>query len=575
MANASFLARATAVITLLLGPPLGPSPLEAQRAATAARPRSTGDAATARVDALFARWNRAGSPGCSVGISRNGTPIYEKGFGTASIELGVPITPASVLHVASVSKQFTAASILLLAKAGKLSIDDEVRRYVPEWQGPSVTIRQLLTHTAGLRDAFLLIELAALDGSTSMSDRLVALLARQRGLNAPPGSEYAYNNGGYDLLAEIDKRVSGRSLRAFTDAELFEPLGMRHTHVHDDQSVIVPNLATGYIRRGDDWRLARAPGGVVGTAGLMTTTDDLLRWADNLRTGRVGGAALVAAMQQPTTLTTGQISDYGFGLQVGRHRGLRTISHSGGDQGASAYLVRYPDQGLAIAVLCNTDEINSTALAEQIAEIHLGGAMTVQPTAAHAPAPARIETSQLSAYEGLYRDANNEALLRIFVRDGTLRGSAGADIDEGWPTTPVGPDRFTIPGTGITLAFAPSGEGGQTLRVSGEREAPSLLQRLMPFTPAPDSLPAFAGDYVCDELDTTYAIASTAVGLTVRIPGRAPIALKAIDPGGFAGPLVGVLRFTRDAGGQVSGFTLNASAARGVRCVRAASSRPR
>jgi CubicO group peptidase (beta-lactamase class C family) len=562
--------RSLPLLALALALILEGSPLDGQRAA-AATVDVAADAA-ARVDALFAPWNSVGSPGCSVGISRNGATIYEKGFGAASIESRVPISPASVFHVASISKMFTAASIMLLARSGKLSIDDDVRRYIPEWQGPSVTVRQVLSHTAGLRDAFLLIELAALDSVQSQSDRLVSLLARQRGLNTPPGSEFSYNNGGYVLLAEIVKRVSGQPLRAFADAELFAPLAMSHTHFHDDPSMIVPNVATGYTRLGQELRLARPLSGVVGNAGLFTTTGDLLRWGNNLADGRVGGTAVVGAMQQAATLTTGKTSDYGLGLWVGRYRGLRTISHGGGDPGVSAYFVRYPDQGLAIAVLCNIDDIDSNALSQRIAEIYLGSVMGAVPPATAAPpptSPTPPTPRQLAAYAGLYRDPTNEALVRIFVHDGQLRGSGGAGIDEGWPTTAIGPDRFTIPGTGISLSFEPSRDVGITLRVGGEREG--VLERLAPFVPVPDSLAAFAGDYVGAELDSTYSITSNSGGLTLRIPGRQPLALQPIDPDGFAGPLVGVLRFTRNSDHLITGFTLHASGANGLRFLSAAS----
>ena len=253
----------------------------------------------ARVDRLFARWQTSDSPGCSVGVSRGGATVLERGYGRASLELGVPITPESVFHVASVTKQFTAMSVLLLARDGRLSIDDDVRRHLPEWAGPSgVTIRHLLTHTGGLRDAFLLIEMAAPETSRSMHDQLVGLLARQRGLSEEPGRRYAYNNGGYVLLAEIVKRVSGQSLRAFADARIFRPLGMRQSHLHDDVAEVVPKLATGYTRGGDGaLRVAPQPGGIVGNAGLFTTVGDLLRWQRNFTAPRVGDAALIASME--------------------------------------------------------------------------------------------------------------------------------------------------------------------------------------------------------------------------------------------------------------------------------------
>lgn len=520
----------------------------------------------AAVDRLFAPWQRHDSPGCAVGVSRGGSTVLERGYGMANLELGVPIAPASVFHVASVTKQFTAMSIMLLAQDGRLSIDDDVRRHLPEWAGPpGVTIRHLLTHTSGIHDAFLLIEMAAPDTSRPRHDQLVGLLARQRGLSEPPGRRYVYNNGGYVLLGEIVARASGRSLRAFADERIFQPLGMRQTHLHDDPDGLVPLQATGYTRGGDGGlRVARRPDGVVGNGGLFTSVGDLLRWEHNFVEPRVGSAALLASMTVPPALPDGATTVYGFGLQHDRHDGHHAIGHSGGDPGASAYVVRYPDDDLAVAVLCNSDEIDSTGLVHQIANAYLGAPAADAAAPASEPEPPPLQPAQLTANEGLYRDPTDEALLRIFVRDGTLRGSPGAGADGGWPIVPLGGDRFRIPGTDIVLEFGAGANGGRSLRISGERPVPSVLERVAPLTLSATQLAAYAGDYRSGELATTYALRVRAGGLVADVPGRASIALQPIVRDTFAGSLVGAIAFARDRAGRVTGFTVQAYAARGV-----------
>lgn len=323
-------------------------------------------------------------------------------------------------------------------------------------------------------------------------------------------------------MAEIVKRVSGQSLRAFADAHIFKPLGMTNTHFHDDQTMIVRKLASGYSRNERNFHLARAPGGVVGNAGLFTTAGDMLLWERNLATGRVGGEALVASMQQPTPLTNGQTSQYGFGLMMGGHRGLRTVSHGGGDPGASAFVVRYADQELAIAVLCNLDEIDSISLSQQITEIYLADAMIAAPTTNTVPPPGvTLAASQLAEREGFYRAPSTESLLRMFVRDGKLMGSPGAGADGGWPTTPLDPHRFTIPGTTITLEFEPAKTGiARTLRVIGERPSPIVFERLAAFSPPAGTAASLAGGYAGAELDVTYTIKAHEAGLSLQIPGR-------------------------------------------------------
>jgi CubicO group peptidase (beta-lactamase class C family) len=220
-----------------------------QNAATNNSP--TARSIAARVDKLFAQWSSTDSPGCSLGVSRNGVTVYERGYGMANLELKVPITPLTAFHVASVSKQFAAMSILLLAQHGQLSLDDEVRKYIPELPdyGTRLTIRHLLTHTSGLREGFTLLGLAApREDGVDPNDAVVNMLVRQGALNFTPGSDYQYNNGGYTMLGSIVKRVSGQSLRPFADANIFKPLGMAHTHFHDDPTMIVPNRASGYHR---------------------------------------------------------------------------------------------------------------------------------------------------------------------------------------------------------------------------------------------------------------------------------------------------------------------------------------
>jgi CubicO group peptidase (beta-lactamase class C family) len=200
--------------------------------------RSRPDPASAKVDRLFAEWNRTDAPGCAVGISRNGTIVYEHGYGMANLESGVPITPDTVFALASISKSFTAMSVLLAAKQGKLSLDDDVQKYIQEWtdRDDHITIRHLLMHTSGVRDAFGLLGWAPASRSEDINEAIVSILARQRGLNFSPGTEYQYNNGGYNLLASIVKRATGWSLGEFADANIFKPLGMTHSSFRDDQT---------------------------------------------------------------------------------------------------------------------------------------------------------------------------------------------------------------------------------------------------------------------------------------------------------------------------------------------------
>ena len=332
-------------------------------------------AEAAAVDKLFAKWTTGGSPGCSVGISRHGTVLYQHGYGLANLDHQVPIAADTVFDAASVSKQFTAFSILLLAQRKQLSLDDDVGTYIPGWakREHTVTVRHLVSHTSGGHDAFLLQGLApVLTGG--FADQIVDILARAPGLEFTPGSRFAYNNSGYTTLARIVERVSGQTFAAFTRANIFQPLGMADSHFHDDPSRIVPRRALGYQRDGDGFRLVvrSITDSLVGNAGLLTTTGDLLKWEQNFVIPRVGDRAILAEMVTPV-VATGWSADsrYALGLEIAEHRGLRTIGHSGGDDGRRAHVLRYPDRELAIAVLCNLQDIDPARLIASIAEIYL------------------------------------------------------------------------------------------------------------------------------------------------------------------------------------------------------------
>ena len=552
---------------------IAPAVFADKQSAAKVDPSPAGSVA-ARVDQLFAEWNKSNSPGCSLAVSQNGVVLYERGYGMANLELGVPITPASVFHVASISKQFTAMSILLLVQRGRLSLDDEARKYVPELPdyGSPLTIRHLLTHTSGLRDVFTLQGLSApRDDSPDANEALVKILARQRALNSTPGAEFQYNNGGYVLLAAIVKRVSGQSLRAFAEANIFQPLGMTHTHFHDDPTMIVPDRASGYHRDAGGLHVALHPyqNRVVGNTGLFTTARDLLLWEQNFADARVGDKALLAAMQKPAVPTGWPDgSFYGFGLEIGRYRGLRWIGHGGGDPGYSAYVVRYPDQGFAVAVLGNLDSLEPAALTQGVADIYLADAFAASSSnnAAATPPTVSLSAGQLADKTGLYRNPATEIVGRIYVRDGKLIASADDTEGEGVELTPVSTNRFIISGTRVLVEFVPAANGRpQETRVTGIGSKSVVSQKLEAFALSGGKLRAFAGEYTSPELDVTYTIAARDSGLVVQMPGGADVVLRPIFPDAFAGAGVSVVKFSRDARGVVTGFTVNTSSVRGLR----------
>src|SRR5258708_26048427 len=293
---------------------------------------------TRQVDKVFDKWDKPDSPGCALGVYRDGQIVYKRGYGMADLNDDVPITPATVFHVASMSKQFTAASIVLLAQQGKLSLDDDVRKYIPDLPdfGERITIRHLVHHTSGLRDQWALLGLAGWRYSLDLitDDDVLEMMSRQKGLNFPPGEKHVYCNTGYTLLAQIVKRVSGQSFREFTTARLFEPLGMKNTHFRDDHAEIVKNQAYGYSSVLDiKFRLSVTNFDTVGATSLVTTVEDLARWDENFYNHRVGGSGLIEQLQQRGKLNSGEQLDYAFGLTLGKYKGLPIVDHGGSHAG--------------------------------------------------------------------------------------------------------------------------------------------------------------------------------------------------------------------------------------------------
>jgi CubicO group peptidase (beta-lactamase class C family) len=340
-----------------------------------------------RTDRLFAAWDRPDSPGCALGIEQDGALIYSRGYGAANLECGAPLTPKSVFRLASVSKQFTAACFALLEEQDRLSLDDSVRRFVPElpaW-ADGITLRQMLHHVSGIPEYLsLLRQSGAFARKLDFFDAKEALdaLASAPAPDFAPGERYEYSNSNYFLMSLVVERASGQSLRAFMAEHVFGPLGMSASHIHDDATEVVPGRATGYRqRRRGGFAIDETTLEVVGDDGVFTTVEDLVLWDRNFYDNRLGrgGPALIELLQTPALLPNGEPTEYALGLRVDRYRGLLRIHHGGSWVGFRTNITRFPERRFTVICLCNLRDIDATALATQVAEIWLEDAM--QPPA--------------------------------------------------------------------------------------------------------------------------------------------------------------------------------------------------
>jgi CubicO group peptidase (beta-lactamase class C family) len=340
-----------------------------------AKANGADEKAAAAVDEIFADLAKPGSPGCALGVFRDAKIIFAKGYGLANLEENVAIAPSSVFDIGSTSKQFTAASILLLEKQGKLSVNDDVRKYIPELPdyGRRITILQLLNHTSGLRDYLALMELAGIniDSVTTDNDAL-ALVVRQKALNFDPGSEWLYSNTGFFLLSVIVKRVSGKTLREFAAENIFAPLEMTHTQYREDHTLLIPNRAMAYDRKEQgSYALGVSYFEQTGDGAVHTSIEDLQKWDENFYSAKIGGKEFLTAIQERGKLNNGKVLDYAKGLSIGEYRGLPTVSHGGSWGGYRAELLRFPEQHFSVACLCNLGNENPTKRAHAVADVYL------------------------------------------------------------------------------------------------------------------------------------------------------------------------------------------------------------
>ncbi|MDR3691264.1 MAG: serine hydrolase [Fimbriimonas sp.] len=405
------------------------------------------------VDALFAEWDKPDSPGCTVAVIRDGQVVYQKGFGMANLEYEVPNSPGTIYHVASISKQFTAFAVQLLAFEAKLSLDDEVRKHVPELHdfGYSITLRHLIHHTSGLRDQWNLLGLAGWrSGDVITEEDILRAMWRQRELNFEPGSEISYSNTGYTLLGLIVKRVSGVSLRQYCYERIFGPLGMVHTHFHDDNTEVVKGRAYSYAPTPSGFQNVPLQYANVGATSLFTTVEDMALWDRNFDTPKVGDVALLDEMHRSGTLNDGTKLDYASGLVNGSYRGLRIVGHDGADAGFRTAYRRFPDQRFATMVFANLSSFDSNLLVRKIADIFLGDLMS--PAEARTsdspskPAEFQIDKDDLHHFVGDYYCPELSVIYSISEVDGAI----SMDFPKGVATLqPVGVDAFNAHPIGL------------------------------------------------------------------------------------------------------------------------------
>ncbi|UCG52651.1 MAG: beta-lactamase family protein [Candidatus Latescibacterota bacterium] len=534
---------------------------------------------TDAVDELFVEWNVPGSPGGAVILTDGGEVILKRYYGLADIEHGIPITPETRFELASVSKPFTAFGVLLLERAGKLTISDDIHDYLPELPdyGPPITIADLLHHTSGLSDWIRVRPYAGQYGRSGFGiEQLLNLVARQRILELEPGSKWSYSNTNYALLAEIIARVTGRSFGEWMQDNVFEPLAMHDTSFPSDGTSILPNRANAYYRNSDGEfvRSLVEAFEIPGPAHAFSTIDDMAKWIDNLRTGRVGGLDLVERMRRRTKLKTGEQSFYGAGLGMGSYRGILTAAHSGQTGAFKTELVYCPDIKVGVFVVGNAGWMQADEISRRILDLYLGDELKASPEAATVGAgerddasPYDMDPAEYERFLGGYRlDADSSVLFAV-AREG--KWLVGAIVGEGMDFfRPLAESEFLNRHQNCRLTFF----FGENQNRAAERVLVTLHGKEMWATRVqlPDDscwLDECLGFYYSDEIEAAYEIVREPDGLAVHIPNLDSRPIYPIEADLLAGG-IGILTFLRSDKGDVIGFDLGEPEDLGARLIR-------
>ena len=507
------------------------------------------------VDQIFAAYDRPDSPGCALGVIRDGNFVYKKGYGAASLELGVPLTPESVFYMGSVSKQFTAASVVLAAEQGFLSLDDDIRKYVPEipaYDKP-VTLREMLHHTSGFRDILSLLFLAGRNSEDiHPTSELLDLLSRQKALNFSPGDEFLYSNTNYFLMSVVIRRATGKPLSRFAEENIFKPLGMTHTSFYDDRTVVLPGRVAAYAPRpGGGFRVDWSTNyDMVGGGGLMSSVDDLLRWDRDFYDNQLGKGTLLKEMQTQGVLNDGKQIEYALGLFISKYRGLPIVAHDGANFGYRTTLLRFPQQRFSIVCLCNLGTSNPLGLSYRVAEVYLEGklARDAQPAA-----DAKVDPRP---FAGWYRHPESHSAHQLSAADGDI-------VALGTHFKPRAASHFAST-LGAEIAFDRLPNGGIRATLTFPDSAPQVLERFEPLKPSEEDLAQYAGEYTSSELEATYRFAAKDGKLALATNWQEPAVLEPTVHDEFESPAGVAIVFRRDAAGHIVGCDLFAGRVRNI-----------
>jgi CubicO group peptidase (beta-lactamase class C family) len=512
-----------------------------------------------RIDNIFSEWDNIYSPGCALGVIKNGELIYTKGYGMGNLDYKIPLTVDSKFYIASTTKQFTAACIALLSIEGKLSLDDEVQKHIPELPKyqDKITVRNLIHHTSGLRDYLLLMRLSGKSFEDYFSiDDGIRLLSRQNGTNFSSGDEYLYSNSGYMLLAEIVNRVSGMTIRKYANQNIFQPLGMTNTFFNDDHSQVIENRVVSYHYQSNTLKRFVQNFDALGDGNLITTINDMYLWDQNFYHHKVGGKEFTDLILTQGKLNNGDTTNYAFGLIHGKYKGLKTVSHGGAFLGFRTEFIRFPKQNFSVIIFSNVSNFTPTSKTYQIADLLLNDQLTEIPK----------ETKKVSNSDTLKKLDLNQLIGNYEMQAGvfleiTLKNSS-LHVLQSWNKSSykiinTKENSYGTPNNpSIQFSFSELKDGFSQILILREGRGESVWKRREKIHFPNENLEIYTGDYYCKELAVSYFIFLEDGKLKLKVANHNPQKLELTDLDTFIADL-GILRFNK-LNGEIQSFELDA-----------------
>jgi CubicO group peptidase (beta-lactamase class C family) len=519
------------------------------------------------IDSLFLEWNKPETPGCAIGIVKDGKLIYSNGYGIADLEHDIEITPSSVFYIGSVSKQFVTFSILLLEEQGKLDLDDKIQKYLPDFPdyNSNLTIRNFIHHTSGVRDYLTLMYLKGrnyLDNADV--DEVYELIKKQKELNFIPGEKYLYSNSCYFMLAMIIEKAAGQSLKEFAHENIFQPLGMKNSLFYDDNTDLIKNRVFSYEKKNneDGFNNLIMRFDLVGSGGVYSSIEDLFLWDQNFYNNKLGkgGQSIIDKMHEEGLLNNGESSGYAFALNNGTYKGLKTVSHGGALAGYRAQLMRFPDEEFSVIVLSNRGDANPTAKSFQIADILLKDRFVEKSERKEIKIEKSKDTSPVEKFN-LNQLVGNYEIQTGVVLEITLKNDS-LNVLQTWNNssykiTNTTENTYEIPNdNSIQFVFSQLKDNSTQILTVFQNGNETTCKRKKQVDLPSLNLEDYIGKYYSEELDVTYSLFMEEGALKIKVANYDPLELKLYEIDAFTSD-GNLFRFNRE-NGIIRGFELDA-----------------